>query len=78
MTCENCKKLEKKIAQIEQFAKQPFLSAPATEGQRLFCDGWYCDKKITCAKYTTKPVEKAAFWARKPVDTTCNHYEPIL
>lgn len=76
--CEQCERLEQRIRQLEQFVKQPFSAAPPVSTSMFFCDGYYCDRKVTCKKYSTKPVDKAAYWARKPVDSDCSHYEPVL
>ena len=77
--CDNCTILEKRIAQLEQFIRQPFASAAEEADYKTFyCDGYNCDKKAICRKYSPKPVNKAAYWARKPVDGDCNHFEPIL
>lgn len=77
--CEECERLEKRIRELEQFNKQPFSSAPPVIQSMLYCDGYYCEQKLTCGKYSVKPVEKAAYWARKSVDAgSCNHYSPVL
>lgn len=76
---------QKEIELLKQYTRQP----PQIYLGELFCDGYECNKKLICSRYSVAPKEKAAidtkifpyrtmvwsYWAREPIDEECRHFK---
>lgn len=63
-------------AKVSLYEKNPMAALSADPVSEFKCDGYNCSRRTECDRFTLKPAEKAAYWARKPVDSSCEHFKP--
>jgi len=62
-------------AKVSLYERNPMAALSAMPVSEFYCDGYNCSRRTECARFTLRPADKAAYWARKPVDGACDHFK---